>query len=192
MSTEPSPRVIDYPDLDARPHDLRETLGTRAAISLYRMVAHSRGIGPSFLTMADALLRGKSLPPDLRELAILRVGCAYRAPHETFQHERIARVCGLSDRAIAAAAGGALGESSDVERQIIGYSDQLLTDHHLAGTERDEALSVLGVEQLADLVFTVGFYQLVCNFLNTFDVTPEGEAPIQLPDSLDQRAGEQR
>jgi hypothetical protein len=37
---------------------------------------------------------------------------------------------------------------------------------------------LLTVTQLADLVMTVGFYQLVCNFLNTFEVTTEGE-PIQ-------------
>lgn len=29
--------------------------------------------------------------------------------------------------------------------------------------------------QLADFTLTVGFYQLVCNFLNTFGVRPEGE-----------------
>jgi hypothetical protein len=31
------------------------------------------------------------------------------------------------------------------------------------------------VNQLGDLVFTVGFYQLVATFLNTFDVTTDGE-----------------
>lgn len=33
----------------------------------------------------------------------------------------------------------------------------------------------LTVGQLSDLVVTVGFYQLVSNFLNTFGVTTEGE-----------------
>jgi hypothetical protein len=33
------------------------------------------------------------------------------------------------------------------------------------------------VNQLADLVVTVGFYQLVCNLINTFEVTTDGETP---------------
>jgi hypothetical protein len=43
------------------------------------------------------------------------------------------------------------------------------------------ALDALGVERLADLVLTVGFYQLVCNFLNTFDITADGETSPRLP-----------
>jgi 4-carboxymuconolactone decarboxylase len=55
------------------------------------------------------------------------------------------------------------------------WTDRLLEDHTISGSDRDDALEVLSVTQLADLVLTVGFYQLVCNFLNTFDVTTEGE-----------------
>ncbi|MFD9547059.1 hypothetical protein ACFWBG_06720 [Nocardia salmonicida] len=36
---------------------------------------------------------------------------------------------------------------------------------------RAEALELLSVTEPADFVLTVGFYQLVCNFLNTFEVT---------------------
>ena len=49
------------------------------------------------------------------------------------------------------------------------------TTTRLTGPDRDDALKLLTVTQLADLVMTVGFYQLVCNFLNTFEVTTEGE-----------------
>jgi len=41
----------------------------------------------------------------------------------------------------------------------------------------------LSVTQLADLVITVGFYQLVCNFLNTFEVSTEGEAGHESADT---------
>jgi hypothetical protein len=51
----------------------------------------------------------------------------------------------------------------------------LLDNHTLSDDQRAEALTLLRVNQLADFVLTVGFYQLVCNFLNTFGVTPEGE-----------------
>ena len=54
-------------------------------------------------------------------------------------------------------------------------TDLLLDKHTLTDKQRAEALTLLTVNQLADFVLTVGFYQLVCNFLNTFGVTPEGE-----------------
>ena len=56
---------------------------------------------------------------------------------------------------------------------LLRLTDLLLTNHTLSGSERADALNTLTVNQLADLTITVGFYQLVCNFLNTFGVEPE-------------------
>jgi 4-carboxymuconolactone decarboxylase len=64
------------------------------------------------------------------------------------------------------------------EAEIIAWTDRLLNDHTLRGSERGRALEVLSVAQLADLVITVGFYQLVCNFLNTLEVTTDGEPTL--------------
>jgi alkylhydroperoxidase family enzyme len=125
--------------------------------------------------MADAMFQANSLPPHLRELAILRVGYRYAAPYETHQHEMIAGYAGLSTAAIAAAASGATDGLPQDEIDILRWTDLLLDGHTLSGADRVDALASLTVTQLADLVMTVGFYQLVCNFLNTFEVTTEGE-----------------
>lgn len=77
-----------------------------------------------------------------------------RSNDEFDHHLNIGRVVGLSDDDIAAA------ESGSTERLA----------------ERTEALDTRTVNQLADLTVTVGFSQLVGNFLNTFGPTPEGEA----------------
>lgn len=167
---------MDYPDVDALPENLKETLAQHAPVNIYRMVMHSPGLAPGFFVMADAMFQANSLPPDLRELAILRVGYRYAAPYETHQHEMIARYAGLSAEAIASAATGATDGLSADEAGILRWTDQLLDDHTLSGPDRDDALTTLTVTQLADLVMTVGFYQLVCNFLNTFEVTTDGEA----------------
>ncbi|MGB9303683.1 MAG: hypothetical protein WCB92_08400 [Mycobacterium sp.] len=87
----------------------------------------------------------------------------------------IARYAGLSTEAITAAATGSTEGLPDDEVGIITWTDRLLDDHTLSGSDRDDALKSLTVTQLADLVMTVGFYQLVCNFLNAFEVTTEGE-----------------
>jgi 4-carboxymuconolactone decarboxylase len=166
---------MDYPDVDALPQNLKDTLAQHAPVNVYRMVMHSPGLAPGFFVMADAMFQANSLPPHLRELAILRVGYRYAAPYETHQHEMIAGYAGLSAAAIAAAASGDTEGLPADEVGILGWTDRLLDDHTLSGNDRDEALTLLTTTQLADLVMTVGFYQLVCNFLNTFDVTTEGE-----------------
>jgi alkylhydroperoxidase family enzyme len=166
---------MDYPDVEALSQNLKDTLAQHAPVNVYRMIMHSPGLAPGFFVMADAMFQANSLPPHLRELAILRVGYRYAAPYETHQHEMIAGYAGLSAEAIAAAASGDTNGLPADEVGILAWTDRLLDDHTLGGKDRDEALRLLTVTQLADLVMTVGFYQLVCNFLNTFDVTTEGE-----------------
>jgi alkylhydroperoxidase family enzyme len=166
---------MEYPDLSALPAALQETVAAHNSLNIYRMITHSPGLAPGFFVMADAMFQANSLVPQLRELAILRVGYAYGATYETYQHKRIAGWVGLSDAAVAAAATGVADDLSDDEAAILTWTDALLRHHTLDEIERANALQRLTATQLADLVLTVGFYQLVCNFLNTFDVTTEGE-----------------
>jgi 4-carboxymuconolactone decarboxylase len=165
---------IDYPKLPALPPNLREAVTKRGSLNVYRMVMHSPGLAPAFLALADAVLQSNSLPAHLRELAIVRVGHVYGAAYEVHHHENLARWAGLGETAIAAATGLTAG-LPDEEAAILVWTDRLLASHALGGAEREAALKLLTVNQLADLVITVGFYQLVCNFLNTFDVTTDGE-----------------
>jgi 4-carboxymuconolactone decarboxylase len=167
-----------YPDIDALPQHLKDTLATHAPVNVYKMVMHSPGLAPGFFVMADAIFQANSLPPHLRELAILRVGYRYEADYEVHQHKIIAGYAGLSAQAITAAATGGTDGLPHDEAEIIAWTDRLLNDHTLRGSERGRALEVLSVAQLADLVITVGFYQLVCNFLNTFEVTTDGEPAL--------------
>jgi 4-carboxymuconolactone decarboxylase len=166
---------MEYPDIDALPQHLKDALDQHAPVNVYRMITHSPGLAPGFFAMADAMFQANSLPPQLRELAIIRVGHVYRADYEIYQHERIAGWVGLSAEAIAAAGTGATEGLAAEEAAILTWTDSLLHNHTLSGPEREDALKLLTVTQLADLVLTVGFYQLVCNFLNTFEVTSDGE-----------------
>ena len=85
---------------------------------------------------------------------------------------------GLADAAIAAAATRSTDDLPDEDAAILSWTDRLLVNHTLNDADRKEALELLTANQLADLVITVGFYQLVCNFLNTFNVTTDGEGHL--------------
>ena len=162
-----------YPDLDALSPDLREAVTSRASLNIFRMITHTLGLAPSFLAMASDVLQHNSLPATWRELAILRVGYRYHADYETYQHERIGRAIGLDHDAITAAKSGSTEKLDPDATAVLRLIDLLLDNHTLTDTERDDALKTLTVNQLTDLTLTVGFYQLVCNFLNTFGVRPE-------------------
>src|SRR5262245_704735 len=153
--------TIAYPDLSALPAELRDAITSRGSINVYRMVAHSHGLAPAFLDFASAVFQANSLPPELRELAILRVGHSCGAAYEVHHHENIARWVGLSDVAMSAAATGAGEGLSDEEAAILRWTDALLANHTLMPDQREAVLKRLTVNQLTDLVLTVGFYQLV-------------------------------
>lgn len=165
-----------YPDLDALSPDLREAVTSRASLNIFRMIMHTPGLAPGFLAMASDVLQYNSLPATWRELVILRVGYRYDARYETYQHERIGQAIGLDREAIAAAESGSTEKLDPDAATVLRLTDLLLDNHTLTGAQRDDALKALTVNQLADLTLTVGFYQLVCNFLNTFGVAPESEA----------------
>ena len=153
-------------------------MSQRASLNVYRMVTHSPGLAPAFLEFASAVFQANSLPADWRELASLSVGYTYGAAYEVHHHENLAPWAGLADEAIGAAATGDTGRLSDDQAAILKWTDQLLANHTLSDAEREDALELLTMNQLSDLVLTVGFYQLVCNFLNTFDVTTDGEGEL--------------
>lgn len=166
--------MIQYPDVDKLPQELKELGASRKPLNVFRMVMHAQAFAPAYFGMADAT-KACTLEPPHRELVILRVGETYRSTYELYHHRRIARSVGLSDSAIQAAArfdGNAEGLSQR-EADIIAWTDSLLSQHALLGAERDRAIDAIGVRGLADLVFLVGFYQLVCNYLLTFEIAVE-------------------
>ncbi|MDX3112975.1 carboxymuconolactone decarboxylase family protein [Streptomyces scabiei] len=166
--------TMEYPDLTALPAEARKIAEERSALNVYRMVFHSPALAPDLVRLGDAISRG-SLPHPLRELAVLRVGHVYGAPYEIHHHERIGRSLGLNEAGIAAARTGSTEGLPAEQATVLALTDRLLERHGLTEADRAQALSFLTVEQFSDLVLTVGFYQLVCTFLNTFGVTTEGE-----------------
>ncbi|MWA08537.1 carboxymuconolactone decarboxylase family protein [Streptomyces sp. BA2] len=166
---------MEYPDLSALPVELQEVVTAYGSLNVFRMLMHSPALAPGVLTLGDAVLQRNSLPDTLRELAIVRVGHVYGAAYEVHHHERIARLVGVGEEALTAAGTGSAGHLPGPEAAVLTATDRLLARHTLDEVTREELLAFLTVNQLADLVITVGFYQLICGFLNTFEVTTEGE-----------------
>ncbi|HKS98605.1 MAG TPA: carboxymuconolactone decarboxylase family protein [Rugosimonospora sp.] len=144
----------------------------RAGNALATLVHHPE-LAEAFLTFNTHLLMRSTLPPRVRELAIVRVagrrGCAYEAAH----HARMAGKAGLSEAEIEAAAGGKA--SGELEAAVLAAVDELDSDSTLS----DRTWATLGAHlderQRMDLIFTIGAYCLLAMAFNTFGVKLETE-----------------
>lgn len=134
-------------------------------------LAHHPALAKAFLRFNVHLLTSSTLPPRVRELAILRVAhrrdCAYEWSH----HVRMAKDEGITDDEIAAVRRGEAGDEFD--RAVIAGVDELEEKSQLS----DETWSALGQrlddQQRMDFVFTVGCYAALAMAFNTFGVQLE-------------------
>ena len=115
----------------------------------------------------------------LREIAILRVGLLSKASYEVHQHRRIALKLGLSEAKLAALEVGAdTSALCELELKVLRFTDQLVHKVKAPDDMWNDLSKDLDHRQMAELVLTVGFYMMVCRFLENFevDIEPPGTA----------------
>jgi len=149
------------------------------------MLLHSPEFADGWNSMLGAV-RGKStLPPDIRELAILRVAARNRADYEWVAHEPLARQAGLGDEQIAAikvgggagAAGGGAGGLGPAQWAALAYADAV-TMHVSVRREIFAAVRAhFDDRQVLELTVTVAAYNMVSRVLVALEVAP-GDDPF--------------
>ncbi len=143
-----------------------------AGHALATLVRHP-DLTETFLPFNARLLLRSTLPPRVRELAILRVARRRACAYEWTHHMKIAAEAGLSEAEIEAAGRGeATGE---LESAVLSAVDELDDDSNLSDRTWATLGKHLDERQLMDLVFTIGAYCLLAMAFNTFGVEPEQE-----------------
>ncbi|MEE3753947.1 carboxymuconolactone decarboxylase family protein [Mycobacterium intracellulare] len=138
-------------------------------------LAHHPALAKAFLRFNAHLLVSSTLPPRIRELAILRVAHRRQSAYEWSHHVRMAKEEGITEDQIAALQRGeALDEFDQV---VVTGVDELDEKSELS----DDTWAALGErlndQQRMDFVFTVGCYALLAMAFNTFGIQPEHAAP---------------
>jgi alkylhydroperoxidase family enzyme len=170
---------MDYPNEAALNPVLKKIVAEKAGANVYRMLTHAAKLAPAVTELSDAIMWNDSWPALWRELAIIRVGHHYASPYEIYHHERVGKMAGATDAQLAACTVGADQSAlSQDERLILELTDRIIENHGLSAADRSKALGLLSPEQLANLVLTVGYYQMTCNFLNSFDIQIETTGPL--------------
>ena len=171
---------IPYFDLKKAPPAITELLSSRPPLNIYRMLPHAVAAAPAFLKLGGALLRESELDAKLRELAILRVGVLSGATYEVHQHKRVARSVGLLPEKIEAVTAGAdAGVYTALEKMVLRFTDTVVRNVKAPEPMFQELLAELNQRQMAELVLTIGFYMMVCRFLENFEVEIEPPGTIQ-------------
>lgn len=150
-----------------------ERCNTEGAGPALSTLARHPALAKAFLSFSTYLTYRSTLPPRVRETAILRVahctGCAYEWTH----HVRFAEDVGLTDDDIAAIRHGHATEWLD--HAVIHAVDELAETSVLSDDTWAELGEHLDERQRMDLVFTIGGYRLLATAFNTFCVLPEQE-----------------
>jgi 4-carboxymuconolactone decarboxylase len=144
-------------------------------LNIYRMLANSEAGLKGFIRMGNALLHRCELDPKLRELAIVRVGRLSRAAYEVFQHERIAREVGVEDAKIAALRDATIEAPafSDQDKAVLRFTDDVVRNVKASDKTLKAIEAFLSSGAVVELTLTIGYYMMVCRFLETTGV--EGE-----------------
>jgi alkylhydroperoxidase family enzyme len=158
--------------------ELRVRFGGGPILNIFRTLANHPGLAKRWLVFGNHVLAKSTLPARERELLILRIGWRCRSGYEWGQHVVIGKASGLSDEEIARIAQGpdAPGWSAE-DRVLLRAVDELHADAFVSDATWAELAKRWSTQQLMDLVFTVGQYNLVSMALNSFGVQPEPGLP---------------
>ena len=167
---------IPYFEVESATGKHAEFLGKlKPHLNIYRVLANSEAGLKGFIRMGNALLYRCELDAGLRELAILRVGRLSRAAYEVFQHERIAREVGVADDKIAALRDATIEAPAftDHEKAVLRYTDDVVRNVRASDKTLKAVQAILTPGALVELTLTIGYYMMVCRFLESMGVDGE-------------------
>lgn len=107
------------------------------------------------------------------------MGRLSRAAYEVFQHERIGRDVGVTEDKIAALRDATIEAAAftDNEKAVLRYTDDVVRNVRASDKTLKAVQAFLTPGALVELTLTIGYYMMVCRFLEFMGVDgEEGQA----------------
>ena len=147
-------------------------------LNIFKTLANHSALARRWMVFANHILGKSTLPEKERELVILRIGYLCQAGYEWGQHVEIARRAGMTDEEILCSKSGPQTPGlPSLYRLLLEATDELHSDAHVSDATWRGLSEHLNQQQLMDLVFTVGQYNLVSMALNSFGVQLDQGVP---------------
>jgi alkylhydroperoxidase family enzyme len=155
---------MPYVDSDQCHWLTKEILARRNSRNLHRMLGHSSSVADAFVRLVTTLRYESELQPDLREIAILRVGVLAGSEFEVTAHRTHARQAGLSDAQIACVEAGETGSGalSALQVDVMRFTDDVVANVRASDATFLPLVEKLGHRPSAELVVAIGFYMAAC------------------------------
>jgi len=142
------------------------------ALSVLGTLAHHPALAQAFFTFNGHILGASTLSERQRELLIMRVAANRRCGYEWAQHLFMARDAGLTDEEIGRIAYGPDAPFwDDAEAAMLRSVDELIDDGAISETTWQILSGAFNEQQLLDLIFTVGLYDILARLFASLDLT---------------------
>jgi 4-carboxymuconolactone decarboxylase len=157
--------------------------GQGRVLNVFRVAAHSPELAQAWWDLMRVALARLSLPPRLRELAVLRVFLLARVPYGFVHHLTIARGLGMREEEIWSVrdyqSSPHLGE---LERLVLRYTDAALALDGQAQALGRQLLAHLSERELVELTFCIGIWSMMARLLKALAVEVDEGTERLLPD----------
>lgn len=147
-------------------------------INIFRVLLQHPKLVRAWGRFANYILSDQqTLAPREREIAILRIGWLNQAPYEFEQHVRIAKECGLTDDEIDRIGKGPGAGWNKIDAALIQAADDLFHNSVVSDATWATLAERYNTQELMDVVFTIGQYNMVSWALNSFGVPLDDYLP---------------
>lgn len=148
------------------------------AYNIFKTMSNHPDLAKRWLVFGNHILGKSTLAVRERELVILRIGYLCQSGYEWGQHVLIARQAGMTDAEIRSCkTGSSTPGLSELDRLLFKATEELHDDAHVSDATWNGLSKLMTRQQMMDLVFTVGQYNLVSMALNSFGVQPDEGLP---------------
>lgn len=179
--------ILDEPRIEPLPEDqwddetrriLNRVQMNGRVLNIFRTLAHHPKLLERWMVFGVHVLNKSTLAPREREMAILRIGWLCRSEYEWGQHVLIGKAAGLSDEEIERIKAGADAEGwSEPEAAVLRAVDELHAEAFISDPTWRALSSHFNQQQMLDLIFAVGQYNLVSMALNSLGVRRDEGVP---------------
>lgn len=171
MSVDPNPRPVGVEPQPPRLAPIAPTDPDASGVpNLVKVLAHHPALQQAWRPFAQHVLFDQAMPRRDREIAMLRIGWLNGCEYEWKQHLRLARRAGVTGEEIQRIANGDLAGWSPAETAVLRAVDDLFANSTIDDQTWDALRANYDTEQVLDLIFTIGQYNLVSWFLNSVAV----------------------
>jgi alkylhydroperoxidase family enzyme len=135
------------------------------------MLAHSPKVLRAWKDFAWPLRQAVAIPPDVRELVILRVAHLSGSARQWRHHRQLALESGQSAEKVDALAEADIADRYNAgERAALRLADEMAAAGRVADATFSAVLEAFGPEQTIEIVVLIAYYRCLAAVLNALDL----------------------